>query len=789
MRTALIVSALLMLAPAGLRAEPAPARIGAISGTLSPEPRGFGRPITDRAAWNDLARRKEWSGVVSRAERHLTEPMPEMTEDLYLDFSRTGRRDPGQRVIRARRRRLGDLALAECLEDKGRFLPAFERAVRELCAEPTWVLPAHDGDLRNYRGERTDIDLASSALAWQMATAEYLLRDRLSSETRRLIRENVRRRVLEPFRRMVRGERRENWWLSTTNNWNAVCLAGVTGAALAIAESPEERAFYVAAAEELSRNFLRGFTPDGYCSEGLGYWNYGFGHYVLLSEAIYQATGGGVDLLSHPEAAAPARFGARLEILNGVYPAFADCPVDARPSSRLMYFVGRRFRLGLEEWEERDVSGPGGSLPEALMYSFPNSASEREPAPAGEGGPGPRSWFPDAGVLIGRPRAGGRLGVALKGGHNGEHHNHNDVGSYVAAVGGQAVLVDPGSEVYTARTFGPRRYESNVLNSWGHPVPVVNGRLQRTGREARAAVLEAEFTEATDRLVLDLTSAYEAPELEGLRRTFVYDRRGGGGLMVTDEARFSEPRRFGTALVTLGRWERTGPRTLRVYDTMSGVDVTVSASAEFAVSSETINEDVRARGKPTRVGIDLREPVLEATIAVTIRPSDFRVAGLPNGGFERGTWGWELPAGGMAEVSEERAAGGRRALHIRDTEDERGSNISSARFPGGPGPHAVRGKVCPISGDGLGIYVRCLDAEGRLLNETDGRGWISPVTSLGGSSGEWRPFESEFDCPDGTAYLQLWIHSYNAARVEACLDDLAVGPVGEGTTAAGENVP
>lgn len=789
MRTALMISAVLMLTPASLRAEPTPARIEAVSGMLSPEPHGFGQPITDRTAWKGLARREEWSGVMSRAERHLGEPMPEMTERLYLDYSRTGRRQPGQRVIRARRGRLRDLALAECLEDEGRFVPAFERAVRELCSEPTWVLPAHDRDLRNYRGERTDIDLASSALAWEMATAEYLLRDRLSAETRRLIRENVRRRVLEPFRRMVRGEHRPNWWLNTTNNWNAVCLAGVTGAALAIVEPPEERAFYVAAAEELSRNFLRGFTPDGYCSEGLGYWNYGFGHYVLLSEAIYQATEGGIDLLARQEAAAPARFGARLEILNGIYPAFADCPVDARPSSRLMYYVSRRFGLGLAEWEERDVSGPGGSLPEALMYSFPNSASVREPASGGEGGPGPRSWFPDAGVLIARPRPGGRLGVALKGGHNGEHHNHNDVGSYVVVVGGQAVLVDPGSEVYTARTFGPHRYESNVLNSWGHPVPVVNGRFQSTGREARAAVLEAEFAEVADRLVLDLTSAYEVTELEGLRRTFVHDRREGGTLTVTDEVRFSEPCRFGIALVTLGRWERTGPRTLRVYDTMSGVEVSVSASAEFAVSSETIEEDVRARAKPTRVGIDLRERVLEATIAVTIRPSDFRVAGLPNGGFERGTWGWELPAGGMAHVSERRAAGGRRALHIRDTEDDRGSNVSSARFPAGPGPHAVRGMVCPVSGEGLGIYVRCLDGKGRLLNETDGRGWISPVTSLGGSSGEWRPFESEFECPDGTAYLQVWIHSYNAARVEAYLDDLTVGPVGDTSTAPGENVP
>ena len=42
------------------------------------------------------------------------------------------------------------------------------------------------------------------------------------------------------------------------------------------------------------------------------------------------------------------------------------------------------------------------------------------------------------------PFAIGRLGVALKGGHNAEHHNHNDVGSYVVALAGTTPLLDPG---------------------------------------------------------------------------------------------------------------------------------------------------------------------------------------------------------------------------------------------------------------------------------------------------------------------------------------------------------
>ncbi|MDB6028847.1 MAG: hypothetical protein JWM68_5070, partial [Verrucomicrobiales bacterium] len=51
------------------------------------------------------------------------------------------------------------------------------------------------------------------------------------------------------------------------------------------------------------------------------------------------------------------------------------------------------------------------------------------------------------------------------------------------------VLVDPGSEVYTGRTFSSNRYESDVLNSFGHDVPVVAGKLQSAGAKHRAIVL------------------------------------------------------------------------------------------------------------------------------------------------------------------------------------------------------------------------------------------------------------------------------------------------------------
>ena len=81
-----------------------------------------------------------------------------------------------------------------------------------------------------------------------------------------------------------------------------------------------------------------------------------------------------------------------------------------------------------------------------------------------------RSWFPDSGVLICRPGAGAKVpfAVAIKGGNNGVNHGHSDVGSFSVVSGKTMVICDPGGEVYTARTFSAHRFDSKVLNSFGH---------------------------------------------------------------------------------------------------------------------------------------------------------------------------------------------------------------------------------------------------------------------------------------------------------------------------------
>ena len=111
----------------------------------------------------------------------------------------------------------------------------------------------------------------------------------------------------------------------------------------------------------------------------------------------------------------------------------------------------------------------------------------------------------------------------------------------MVALGRSTPLVDPGAEVYTARTFSARRYQSKVLNSFGHAVPRVAGRLQETGRQAAAKILKTDFTDQADTLLMDISSAYKVEGLKKLERTFVFSRAGAGKLTVSDAVEFDEP--------------------------------------------------------------------------------------------------------------------------------------------------------------------------------------------------------------------------------------------------------
>ena len=565
----------------------------------------------DIAGWNKLARTPQAAKIVSDAEKLLSEPIADTSDELYLRYWKNGNRTDYQKRLSAREMRLTTLTLAESLERKGRFIPALTEIIDAICSMKSWVLPAHDwsdGRRGNFNGTVLSVDLRSSDIAATLAYSVNFLRDSLPAETVAKIKKETERRVFAPLRlsyslagksgRYVKHrDPMQNWWISGNNNWNAVCHCNLVIAALGLLDDDADRALFVAYAIRALPYYARsGFTSDGYCSEGMGYWNYGFGHFLRLGLTLRDVSGGKIDVFKTPVYRKAAEYAFSYQLEKGISPAFSDG--NGAPSPTYLLFVYHVWPdLVSDRISKVTPFGTGVSTLTPSIVSLLGFGKVSLPTNVAEKPLPPRSEFPVGQVWL--MRDGCDLSVAVKGGHNDEHHNHNDIGSYYLVSRGKLLSGDPGNEVYTSRTFSSRRYVSKVLSSYAHPVPVVDGKLQSTGRKFAAKVLKTDFTPERDTIVLDIKGAYGVKSLVSLVRTFVFDRVNDT-FSVTDRVEFSEPSAFAD-----------------VYTTFEGeefgevdVDVIVTKGGETRTSKEHIANPGRI--EPERHLVEFVKPVTEA---------------------------------------------------------------------------------------------------------------------------------------------------------------------------------
>ena len=592
------------------------ARLEKVESMLPEHPVGFGHNYKDRDSWDRLYASGKYDKTIALAETILEQGFPKWDLDLYNRVFTHGDTNSGKLLIGKRLRYLSTLVWAECLENKGRFTQGINDAVYDILAQNTWVNP------RNYspRNYGSLVELATAMTAQALSQTVFLLDDKLSPQVREDVLAQLYVRAFNPLDATLEGKNKDHGWLASTNNWNAVCLEGVVCSALTMIPDRSERAKYIAMAEKYIRSYVRGFLEDGYCSEGISYYNYGMRHYITLREKIVEDTHGKVDLFDYnPKIRNIATFLPRMEIVNGVVPTIADCGNEVKPSIPIMNYLSKTLRLGLPA-EKADLRGYTDNLFECVMNVFPRSFDLYQNTAAD-----PftmdwlRSYFSEAGVMVVRTDRDSpvQLGAVLKGGHNKESHNHNDVGSYTLVMGDRKMVEDPGSIPYTIKTFGAERYTAfKTLSSYGHPVPLVAGKRQEATAQARATVLEMNASPAVDIFKIDYAAAYDVPELETLVRTCEFDRKELS-LTVTDEFAFSSRHPFETAVTTRCKWKRINRNAILLENGAQRMKLTIEAPKKgFSIKSEKISEG----GVPyTRLSISLPDSS-EGTVTIKYSP-------------------------------------------------------------------------------------------------------------------------------------------------------------------------
>lgn len=278
-------------------------------------------------------------------------------------------------------------------------------------------------------------------------------------------------------------------------------------------------------------------TASGTCPEGLSYYTYGMAYYAGFAEQLRSHTKGAVRLLEQEKVRRIARFQQICYLTGGITVSFSD------GSSR------DRFRLGLTCRLAETVSGVEIPPLSAAMgfeddhcYRFMGNYQDDcwvrqylEKLTTADTNDTRRQqrtkWFtllPHAQWAVWK-NAG--LDLAVKGGHNGESHNHNDVGSLMFAANGEVFLSDLGCGEYTREYFAPEtRYTLLCNRSMGHNVPVLNGQEQKTGREYGTTYFEGEDSGCVR---LEYGGAYGSGKR--LERTLIF-REGAGDFWLEDRA-------------------------------------------------------------------------------------------------------------------------------------------------------------------------------------------------------------------------------------------------------------
>ncbi len=478
----------------------------------------------DRAAWENIpdAFREE---IERMGLQYASQPYPMRKATDFLAFVRTGSRTADEGPYFFRRRKLCASALLCCMNQTAAIDDVID-GIWCICEESAWSVSAHnvnpipgapraqDAPLPDV--EKPYIDLFSAQTGMILSLVHCLLKDRLDAVTPLIgqrISLEITRRILAPFM-----ESDDFWWMGFRRkdlcNWTPWIISNVMLCACVWLTEKDALAALLDRALRMLDRWLDVTPADGGCDEGAGYWNMAGGALLDCLELLEQATEGRMTFWQEEKIRNILSFPLKAELGCGWFVNFADC--DARP-----FLSGERLQFAGEKLGDPALAAMGFRLRGTLgdqINDVPHFSRLLKllfhPAGQEAAAPQPQAvWLPDLQLRV--VRRGG-MTLCCKGGHNGESHNHNDVGSFMLYVDGQPEIIDAGNMNYTAKTFSDQRYTLWNVRAAYHNLPMIDGNEQQPGKEYAARDVRC----LQNGLSLNLAGAYDkAAGIESLRRS------------------------------------------------------------------------------------------------------------------------------------------------------------------------------------------------------------------------------------------------------------------------------
>ena len=463
--------------------------------------------------------------ITERADHYtVTEPPVMKFSKLHL-FVKNGNREIYERDHEEYETRLVTLLLAYLITEDEKYIEPLADIMWNICDFETWSIPAHVPETLTTEQRRCNLDLCSCIMGYRLSEIVYLIGDKLPELVVKRVKSEVKYRVIDAFKDADKEKR--YFWLTGTNNWAAVCIAGVLCSYLYLATDEEIEA-QLPRMTEIADNYLRGFEDDGCCTEGYAYWNYGFSFFCVFAKMLADYTDGRINYFERDKVRKIAMFQQNILLNDKQCLSFSDGGLSFEPYIWLSHFLKKIYP---------EMQLP--SLPDKCVIAYSTAPLKSgapirylfwtDPSLLGESLTPKSHIFENAEWFL---HHGKNYALGAKAGHNDEFHNHNDVGSFSFSKCGIVTFCDPGGGEYTADYFSENRYSIFITSARAHSVPIINGAYQSFGKREGGVIIADE-----NRFKFSMKGGYEIDSLTSLTRDFECLE---DGVRLTDIFDFSE---------------------------------------------------------------------------------------------------------------------------------------------------------------------------------------------------------------------------------------------------------
>lgn len=464
--------------------------------------------------------------IIEAGEELRQVAMPELTRDLFSLYEETGNRLKYEEVYFRRRKFLAVFGMLSILYKKEKDIIKLEEVLSNICGEECWALPPHVNRKEN-KNWRITIDLFASETAQAVTEIISLLDKELSVDIKKLVKDNVEKRVIHPF---YQADIPYENWEHCHHNWCAVCAGSIGSASIYLyREEPKKLDKYLKRICDSLTYYIAGFPEDGTCMEGIGYFTYGMTYYTTFAEQVSEYTSGTIDLFREEKLEKIAQFQQKCYFEEGFTVNFSDGSYKEPFKIGLSSYLALRFPTvhipNLEQAAEYDADP---CFRWAAIYrdyiwtkryitEFSQTISEqKEHSFVGQ------IVLPNAQWSISQSKNG--AGFAIKGGHNDEPHNHNDIGSFLYVNQKDMLLAELGAGEYTKDYFNENRYNILCNSSLGHSVPRINHGGQLAGRKYSCNHFMTNHAGITN---LEIGGAYDSQSVESIQRLTHFNTDNG----------------------------------------------------------------------------------------------------------------------------------------------------------------------------------------------------------------------------------------------------------------------